>query len=110
MLKFLKTLSKKDKKQELVSGNLYCVLKGTYSGEYFAFVEKKDDKYMFISLPDKQIREVSQESLNVGIEGGVLDFVERLPKKVYEVVEKEYFLINNKTNGYSNSKKNIEPN
>jgi len=103
MLKFLKTLSKKH--SFLEAGNIYCVLKGTYSGEYFIFLESKDSIHYFFSLPDKIVRQVPAESFKTGIQGGIIDFIERLPKKVFCVVENEYKSINN-INGNCNSKEN----
>jgi hypothetical protein len=103
MLKFLKTLSKKD--NFLEKGNMYCVLKGTYSGEYFIFLESKNDTHYFLSLPDKIVRQVPTQSFKTGILGGVIDFIERLPKKVLSVIENEYKSINN-INGNCNSKEN----
>jgi hypothetical protein len=106
MLRSLKTLFKNKVKvnSSLTQGNMYCVLKGTYSGEYFIFMESKENEHYFFSLPDKIVRKVPFDSFLVGINGGVLDMVELLPKKVFSVVEKEYFLINNNINGNSNSK------
>lgn len=103
MLKFLKTFSKK-KNSQLEKGNIYCVLKGIYSGEYFIYIHKETDNHVFLSLPDKQIRKVPQESLNCGLQDGILDFIEKLPNKVYNIVEKEFILLNNRTNGNCNSK------
>ena len=72
-----------------VNGNIYAVTAGDYMGEFFVLVEQTD-QYVFLSLPDFNIREVSQEQYKIGIESSVLDFQEKLPKDVFNECIKKY--------------------
>lgn len=90
------------------SRGMYAILKGTFSGDYIVFMKETDTSYECFSLPDKRIMNVPKESFDNGIRYNLLDFVEKLPKKVFLVVEREYKNLNNK-NGLRRTEENSEP-
>lgn len=87
---------------------IYAVLKGTYSGEYLVFIEEKKSEYTFISLPEKIILTVPKSSFDNGLKNKILDYIEKLPKSVYKVVELEYNSLNIK-NGLRRTKEDNKP-
>jgi hypothetical protein len=102
-LKSLKTLFKKDR--TFKQGSIYCVLRGIYSGEYFVFMERIDSNYIFLSIPDKEIRNIPESSFVSGISNGILDFIENLPAPVFNPLQVYYRSIN-KINGNCHTKEN----
>lgn len=82
MILFKKTHPKK--------GYVYAITKGTYLGELFVHIENKDSTYYFLSLPDMKVRTVPVDKFKFGIDNKIIDIVERLPKKVYNVCKSQY--------------------
>jgi hypothetical protein len=105
ILKFLKTTSK----DHPIERGVYCIMGGNYGGEFFVFLKKRDDEFVFISLPDKVIRHVPEKSFNGGIKNRLVEFVEKLPKKIFKEVE---LLTNsiNTSDGFCNSETNNKSN
>ena len=91
-----------------VDRGIYVVLGGTYSGEYLVYMKQEKDHYLFMSLPDKIKREVPVESFKNGIKYKLLEFIEKLPNKVFNIVAEEYKALNN-INGQSRTKENNQP-
>lgn len=87
---------------------IYAVLKGSYAGEYLVFVKEQEKTYTFLSLPGKIILTVPRDSFDNGFNNKILDYVERLPKSVFKVVESEYNSLNIK-DGLRRTKKNNKP-
>jgi len=71
-------------------GTVYAITKGTYLGELFVHIEKKGDMYYFLSLPDMKIRTVPTDKFKLGLDSKIIDIVERLPKKVYNICKLQY--------------------
>lgn len=103
ILRSLRTLFKKE--NTFKQGSIYCVLKGIYSGEYFVFMERVGSNYLFLSIPDKEIRNIPESSFVNGINNGILDFIENLPASVFNPLQVYYRSIN-KINGNSLTKEN----
>jgi len=87
---------------------IYAVLKGTYSGEYIVFLKKTNNIIELISFPDKYILKVPEKDFNEGIQSGVIDYIQTLPREVYSVVEDEAKRLNTK-DGSSKANKNNKP-
>ena len=71
-------------------GSIYAVTGGKFLGEFFVFIEKTDDAYNFLSLPEMNVRNVPVEKFSNGVEGKVLQFQEILPINVLEVCKAQY--------------------
>lgn len=78
--------SRKHPKQAFV----YAITKGTYIGELFVYMEKIKNDYMFLSLPEMKVRNVPQDKFDLGLKIGIIDTVERLPRRIYSVCRKQY--------------------
>lgn len=68
----------------------YAVTTGAYLGEMLVFVKQVNDDYCFLSLPSNINRIIPKEKFDFGIKNNILQFVEHLPKQVYEVTIKQY--------------------
>jgi len=71
---------------------IYVVLEGQYKGEWLVKVREDKNNIMFFSLPDKHIRTIPLDDYNWGIQNKVLEPVDVLPEKVYNVCLAEYNL------------------
>lgn len=69
---------------------LLLVLDGAYKGEWLVQVTKTFDHTVFFSLPDKIERIIPDKDLTWGLKNNVLEVVDVLPKKVYNVCIAEY--------------------
>lgn len=69
---------------------LYAVHHGTYAGEFWVLVKKDDKKMYFLATPTMINREVDIKTFESGKSAGVIDFVENLPIKIYNVCVKQF--------------------
>ena len=69
---------------------IYAITGGHYLGELFVFMEKKDNNFIFLSLPDMKIREVPHEKFEFGLKQNIVDVVEKLPSHVFKVCKQQY--------------------
>jgi hypothetical protein len=70
--------------------DVFAVQTGDFAGQMFNFVEQKGDNYMFISTPDVKIVEVPIEKFDFAKEHEIIEYVERLPRKIFKVIKKQY--------------------
>ena len=70
--------------------HVYAVTKGDYLGEFLVYMGKGKSSYNFLSLPDFRIRKVPINDFDSGVQQGVLDMVERLPRSVYIECQEQY--------------------
>lgn len=90
ILRFLKTTDK----NHPIKGGIYAILGGNYGGEFFVYIKQDTEHFTFVSLPQKTLRFVPKKSFNDGITFKLIEFIEILPKKVLNVIEKEILLLN----------------
>lgn len=64
--------------------NIYAVTTGGYAGEMWLYCGKSSDEYHFLAVPVMENRYIKKELFDNGIKGGVLKFVEKIPRYVYE--------------------------
>lgn len=71
--------------------NIYAVTTGDYVGEMFIYIEEANNTYHFLSIPKLINREVPKEKFEFAWNFNIIEFVERAPKSVYKVAEKQFF-------------------
>jgi len=71
-------------------GSLYAVSYGSLKGTFLTFVEKTDGGYGFLATPDMKNIIVPVDEFDKGLDCGIIEFVEILPKDVRAVVNKQY--------------------
>jgi hypothetical protein len=69
---------------------LYAVTGGKYLGELLVFMEKTNESFSFLTLPDMKIREVPYDKFEFGLTNKIVDIVEKLPSDVYSTCKKQY--------------------
>jgi len=69
---------------------IYAVETGDYVGQMLAVVEPTKDTIGCLSLPKMENIKVPTESFDNGRNNNIITLVEKLPKKVYSVVEAQY--------------------
>ena len=69
---------------------IYAIQTGDYVGQMFAIVEINKDHIGCLSLPEMKNVKVPKESFDSGRNNDIIKLVEKLPKKVYSVVEAQY--------------------
>ena len=70
--------------------DIYAVETGDYIGKMFAVVDPKKDTIGCLILPQMENVNVPIESFDNGRNNDIIKLVEKLPKKVYSVVEAQY--------------------
>jgi hypothetical protein len=53
-------------------------------------MEKKNEYFNFLTLPDMTIREIPYDKFEFGLTNKIVDIVEKLPKDVYETCCAQY--------------------
>jgi hypothetical protein len=76
--------------------NIFACLHGDYVGEMFIYIDKKDNNYLFLSVPKNINRIIPIKSFDSGMNLGILEFVEVTLKEIYDVAKAQY--IYNETN------------
>ena len=79
-----------------VQKNIFAGLHGDYVGEMFIYIDKKDDNYLFLSVPKNINRIIPIKSFDSGMNLGILEFVEVTLKEIYDVAKAQF--IYNETN------------
>lgn len=69
---------------------LYAVTGGKYLGELLVYMEKKNEYFNFLTLPDMKIREIPYDKFEFGLTNKIVDIVEKLPSDVYTTCKKQY--------------------
>ena len=81
--------------------DIYAVQTGDYIGQMFVVVDPTEDTIGCLSLPKMENIKVPRESFDNGRNNDIIKFVEKLPRKVYSVVEAQY----NKNENSNNRRK-----
>lgn len=68
----------------------YGVSNGKYTGEMLTYVETKGELHRFLSMPKMVIREIPKESFEFGMTHNIIEFVEQLPRNVFQVVAEQF--------------------
>lgn len=69
---------------------LYAVQTGDYVGQMFAVVNPTKEFIGCLSIPKMENIEVPVDSFENGRNHDIIKYVEKLPRKVYSVVEAQY--------------------
>ena len=78
-------------------GNIYVVDAGTYGGDYLVLIEIDNIKkrFNFLTLPDLIKRDIEFDVFERGFNNKVVNFIEKLPKTVFDTCKLQYEAINN---------------
>lgn len=72
--------------------NLYFVSKGERSGQFLILIDFDQtlQSYSVLGLPESEILQITQKDINHGIETKILEFVEKVPYKIFQDCQKEF--------------------
>lgn len=68
----------------------YAVTTGAYVGEILVYVNNDDIDYKFISIPKNINRNIPKDKFDYGIENKIVDIVEKIPKDIYDLLQKQH--------------------
>ena len=69
---------------------IYAVTGGAYLGELLVYVDKQDNNYSFLSLPQMQNRLIPTEKFDFGLQEQIVEIVEKLPRSVFSTCQKQH--------------------
>ena len=81
---------RKKKKTGLQVGDMYAVIEGDYAGQFLIYIESGTNDIRFLSSPLLENRTIPKETFDFGLENGILEYVERVPKSVRTVTRAKY--------------------
>jgi len=90
--------SKKHDPYRPKKGYIYAISTGAFLGKFFVYMESDKENNIFLSLPNMQIEAVLHNDFKIGLDNKILEFQEKLPKKVCDICETQY----NKSNEVNN--------
>jgi len=76
--------------------SVYAVTGGQFLGEFFLYMEQKDDMMCFLSLPHMKVRSIPVDKFYYGVENKILDNIQKVPRSVFILCQKQY--IKNRSN------------
>jgi len=76
--------------KRIKKGDVYAVQIGDYVGQFFNFIKKQDDQYVFLSTPDIKIVKVPTNKFDFAINNDIVEYVETLPRNIFKVVKAQY--------------------
>lgn len=77
-------------KPKIKKGDVYAVQVGDFVGQFFNFIKKDGDEYIFLSTPMMEIQRVPKEKFDFAKEQGIIEYIENLPRNIFQVIEAEY--------------------
>ena len=69
---------------------IYAITAGAYLGELLVYTEQIPGSYSFLSLPQMVNRMIPVDKFTFGIETGIVEVVEKLPRHVHSTCMKQY--------------------
>lgn len=81
---------KKDKPRKR---DVFAITAGDYVGQLFNYIKQDGDDYVFLSIPDMKIQRVPKEKFELGKEQEIIEYVEKLPRNIFQVVKKQYEIL-----------------
>lgn len=77
-------------KKRRLSRGIYAVRQGTHKGHFFVYISTVEDKHNFLVLPYNTTESVNVKEFEEGVDKKIVDYIEKLPKNVYEICCAQY--------------------
>jgi hypothetical protein len=71
-------------------GDVFAVSMGDYAGQMLVFIKQTKDDLFFLSIPKMENRQMPIEKFDFGVEHGIIEYVERLPKSVRDITRAQF--------------------
>jgi len=69
---------------------IYACHHGDYAGQVFTFINKGEQSYNFIRMPDMVNISVPHADFYNGVDKEILQLIETVPGDVYKVIQSQY--------------------
>lgn len=76
--------------KRLREGNVYACTTGDFIGHMYMYIEKNNSCYGFLTIPTMEITWLPKDVFDSGVNGGILEFVERAPKDVRNICKIQF--------------------
>ena len=83
------------KKNHPVTRGSYAVTTGVFAGEILIYIGTSPDQYDFLSIPKMINRSIPAEKFKLGLQDKIVEFVEIIPRSVYNICELQFKKNNN---------------
>lgn len=77
-------------KKDAKARGIFAINEGSYKGEFFVYIRDTEKHYHFLSLPDNKPVAVPIEEFIIGVDKKIIEPLEKLPTKVYEICVAQY--------------------
>jgi len=72
-------------------GDMYACRVGDYAGKMLIYIDKNKHEYGFLASPTMENIWVPIDKFDFGIKGGIINYVERVPKEVRTVAKVKFW-------------------
>ena len=77
-------------KKDAKSRGIFAINEGSFKGEFFVYIRETEEYYHFLSLPHNNPVAVPVEEFKIGVDKKIIEPLEKLPTKVYEICVAQY--------------------
>jgi hypothetical protein len=77
-------------KSKIRLGNTYACQTGIHAGKMLIYIDKNSNQYGFLSSPTMENVWIPIDKFDFGIENGIIEYVERVPKIVRKVADAKW--------------------
>lgn len=71
-------------------GDLYAITTGEYAGCFFVYILKEGKQCGFLSIPKMENVWATEDVFDNGVEVGIIEYVERVPKAVRRTTQVKF--------------------
>jgi hypothetical protein len=71
-------------------GDVFAVGMGDYAGQLLIFIKQTKDNLFFLSIPNMENRQMPIEKFDFGMDHGIIEYVERLPKSIRDITRAQF--------------------
>lgn len=100
-MEFINKLINRNYKKVPKSREAYAIVTGDFVGEMLVYCYKDKESYFFLSIPKNINRTVPIDKFHFAIDNKIAEFVDVLPKQVFNICFKQL--------EYNNSKSKMQP-
>jgi hypothetical protein len=77
-------------KKRIRLGDTYACQTGVHVGKMLIYIDKNNHQYGFLSSPTMENVWVPIDKFEFGVNNGIIEYVERVPKEVRKVVDAKF--------------------
>lgn len=74
-----------------IKRHAYAITTGDYVGEMFIHINSDKTQHKFLSIPKNINREVPKEKFELGLQVGIIEHVECIPRSVFKLIKAQFY-------------------